>query len=168
MLNFKELEKEIENLDDDYEKIEKCLENYLILNKTEDLKSDAYNHVLKTCEQLNKSDEYNDKNIEDLIEKLLKFKLNEKEKFINSFYKRLLNAPTETEIQVFWLMKNNKREEFIKLVELNRSIRIEVQHNDSSLLVHAVKFQKLDIIKFLIQNKANIRAVDNYGRFVNL
>ena len=161
---FEEVEREIKNCGNDYAKVEAYLENYLVLNQIEAGKLAAYNHVLKVCEKVNRKDDFDSSNVTNLTKRIVNFKINEKDKFINSFYRRPLNTPIEAEVYALWLIKNNKTEEFIKLVENNRNLRFEAQQSDSTLLIHAVKLQKLEIVKFLIQRKANIHALDSHGR----
>ena len=160
--NITSLEKAIQQAGYNYNLIIKNLEDYLKSNGFR--KESAHNFILQKIEKINKKDYLFD--VVEFCNDILSFKHGgEREKFANSFYKRSLNEPTENELKAFWLIKNNKTEEFINYVKNDKNRRIEAKiFNSESMLIYATRFENLEIIQFLVDNDANIKVQDTYER----
>ena len=124
----------------------------------------VHDYVLEECEKINKKDYKID--LIEFCNNILSYETKEKEAFINSLYKCPLdlNEPTENELKAFSMIRTNKTKEFIELLRNEPSIRIEASKDGCSMLVSAVKEENLELIKFLVENKANINALDSVER----
>ena len=159
--NIASLEKAIQQAGYDYNLILKNLEDYLKSNGYRN--ESVHNFILQKIE-INEKDYFFD--VAEFCNDFLSFKHDrKKDTFANSYYKRTLNEPTENELKALCLIKNNKTEEFINYIKSDKRIRIEAKiFNSESMLLYAIKQQKLEIVQFLLENDANIKILDMYER----
>ena len=69
--------------------------------------------------------------------------------------------------QIFNLIKNNKINQIIKLIEKNKKFNVNIfNDNNISLLEFAVNYNNFDLFKLLIDRKVNIDIYDLDGRTI--
>ena len=69
--------------------------------------------------------------------------------------------------KLFDLIKNNNYEKFIKEIDNNKTIDLNIRDkNNNYLLNYAIIFNKLDLIKLLVSRGAKLDILDNEGRTI--
>ena len=160
-LKIADLEIKIKEAGTNYDSIIKLLENYL---DSIGIENDfAYNYILEKCEKINlKNSNFDVYEFCDGILSFAKYGFIPTKLFANKFYERPLGKPTQNEIKAFMLIESNKTDDFIKFIKSDENVRIEAKRGTDSMLMNAIKLQNLDIIKFLIDKKANLKVLDSY------